>query len=568
MAITKIMNINCAGQGNLAAQLEHSIKYICNEAKTQNGSLIGGINCLPDFAFYQMIQTKEMFGKTGGRQGYHFVISLLPGEGTKEQMFEIIRRFAEGFLAGEYEAVYSVHDDKDHCHGHLVFNSVNMITGKKYEYKKGDWKKIIQPITNKLCEEYGLSIVPAEYSQNPVNMNRKQWEKEQSWSEFINGDMQYCRSKATTYEEFLFLMEQLGYEIKVGAHIAVKAEAMRRSRRLDTIDAEFTPEQLMKYYEESEKHYSYVAPPVFNNSYPLLIKPKSTYQQKLYGKLYRLQVVQKYRFQHKYTRYKEDLQRMQELQEEYLFLNRKGINGWSDVVEVAEDSKAIIADIDARKKQLYKEHARHKYEYEKSGNEAVFLYQEAYYREQLQELKEQRREAKKELAVATRCMKESLYAHLEIPTDVNVENLYEMDVPRLGIEVTEMMSDSVVEDVKVVEPETVLESLTREMAEIDVVAANLESEMTKELYEKLTDKEKVEWLGLLDCKMEESISLFISKLESIGIVYQYGDDALEEYLRLEAVVAAERREKTLVDTRKLEAEQIKETLRYTEVRSR
>lgn len=65
-----------------------------------------------------------------------------------------------------------------------------------------------------MCEEYGLSIVPAEYSQNPVNMNRKQWEKEQSWSKFISGDMQCCRGKATTYEEFLFLMEQLGYEIK------------------------------------------------------------------------------------------------------------------------------------------------------------------------------------------------------------------------------------------------------------------------------------------------------------------------------------------------------------------
>ncbi len=113
-------------------------------------------------------------------------------------------------------------------------------------------------------------------------------------------------------------MEQLGYGVKVGAHIAVKAEAMRRSHRLDTIDAEFSPEQLMKYYEEPEKHYSYVAPPIFNNGYPLLIKPKSPYQQKFYGKLYRLQVVQKYRFQHKYTRYKEDLQRMQE---EYLFLN-------------------------------------------------------------------------------------------------------------------------------------------------------------------------------------------------------------------------------------------------------
>lgn len=61
--------------------------------------------------------------------------------------------------------------------------------------------------------------------------------------------------------------------------------------------------------------------------------------------------------------------------------------------------------------------------------------------------------------------------------------------------------------------------------------------------------------------MEESIPLFISKLESIGIVYQYGNDVLKGYLRLEAVVVAERREKNFEDTRILEAEQIKETLK-------
>lgn len=58
-------------------------------------------------------------------------------EGTKEQMYEITRRFAEEFLGGEYEGVFSVHTDKDHLHGHLVYNSVNMVTGRKYSYKKG-----------------------------------------------------------------------------------------------------------------------------------------------------------------------------------------------------------------------------------------------------------------------------------------------------------------------------------------------------------------------------------------------------------------------------------------------
>ena len=55
-----------------------------------------------------------------------------------------------------------------------------------------------------------FSIVAAEYSKDPVNMNRKQWEKEQSWGTFIAGDMQYCRNKAESFDEFIFLMEKLG----------------------------------------------------------------------------------------------------------------------------------------------------------------------------------------------------------------------------------------------------------------------------------------------------------------------------------------------------------------------
>ncbi|MBQ7775473.1 MAG: relaxase/mobilization nuclease domain-containing protein, partial [Lachnospiraceae bacterium] len=430
MAITKIMCMKSAEYGNVAAHLKHSIAYICNETKTENGSLVGGINCLPDFAYEQMIGTKEMFGQTGGRQGYHFIISLKPGEGTREQMYEITRRFAEEFLGGEYEGVFSVHTDKEHLHGHLVYNSVNMITGRKYAYKKGDWKNVIQPITNRLCEEYGLSIVAAEYSKDPVNMNRKQWEKEQSWGDFITGDMQYCRNKAESFEEFIFLMKKLGYEVKIGVHISVKAEGMRRSRRLDTLDEEFSVQNLQTYYEQ-ERTYKYVEPPVYHPGYALHKKPANAFQQRYYGKLYRMCVVQKCRFQYKYTRYQQDIIRMKELQEEYLFLNREGINGWEDVFRAKQTAEQKIVDIDAKKKELYKEHAQYKYQYEKDGDVTVYLYHEAHYREQLAELKERRKEAKRECATINRCISESTFAHMEIPLDVDVENLYIVDVPEL-----------------------------------------------------------------------------------------------------------------------------------------
>ena len=86
MAITKLMHINAPKKGVASVHLKNALEYICNEIKTDNGNLVGSINCLPDFSFEQMIQTKKMFGKIGGWQGYLFVMSLEPGECNEEQM--------------------------------------------------------------------------------------------------------------------------------------------------------------------------------------------------------------------------------------------------------------------------------------------------------------------------------------------------------------------------------------------------------------------------------------------------------------------------------------------------
>lgn len=580
MAITKIMHMKASEHGNVSAHLKHSLAYICNEAKTEHGSLVGSINCLPDYAYEQMVGTKEMFGQTGGRQGYHFIISLKPGEGTKEQMYDIVQRFAEEFLGGEYEAVFAVHADQKHLHAHLVFNSVSMITGRKYDYRKGDWKDIIQPITNRLCQKYGLSIVAAEYSKDPVNMNRKQWEKEQSWGNFITGDMQYCRSKAGSFEEFIFLMEKLGYDVKVGAHISVMANGMKRRKRLDTLDEEFSVQALQEYYEQP-RSYKYVALPVYQPGYALVKKPKNAFQQRYYGKLYRMCVVQKYRFQYKYTRYQQDLIRMKELQEEYLFLHREGINGWNDVFNEKHKAEHEISDIDTQKKELYNEHARRKYRYEKDGDATVYLYHEAHYREQLAELKEKRKEVKARLGIINRCLNESIYAHLEIPDDVDIENLYDVDVPRykekpiydsayISYEEALAESETVVEpyeariqmddadvakqeeqvsDFDIWEEEPISEAEeeykafsksgvvskpTEEVADI-TAEEKTEAYMTKEIYQSLTDKEKVEWLGFMDCDLQEAIIKFGERLKGIGIIYKYGDDMLDDFMKLESV---------------------------------
>ena len=56
--------------------LKASIDYIMNPEKTQNGVMVGSINCNVNMAFDQMQKTKRLYGKMERRQGYHLILSF------------------------------------------------------------------------------------------------------------------------------------------------------------------------------------------------------------------------------------------------------------------------------------------------------------------------------------------------------------------------------------------------------------------------------------------------------------------------------------------------------------
>jgi hypothetical protein len=102
-----------------------------------------------------------------------------------------------------------------------VFNSVSFVDGKKYRYEKGDWAKYIQPITNRLCEEYGLSIIDVEDEiPGRHHDSYQEWNEQRDgrfvWSDMIKRDLDACILQADTFEEFLGLLREKQYEIKPG----------------------------------------------------------------------------------------------------------------------------------------------------------------------------------------------------------------------------------------------------------------------------------------------------------------------------------------------------------------
>ena len=426
MAITKMMHMKASGKARIDIHLEHSINYILQPKKLGEANLAGGINCLPEMAYQQMKATKRMFGKTGGRQGYHFVISLKPGEGTLEIMYDIAMRFAEEAFAGEYEAVVAVHTDREHLHAHIIINSVNMVTGYKFQCRDGDWKYKFQPITNKLCEEYGLHITPAEYSKEPKNMARPQWEREQAFSKWIKQDALFCAISAENMEHFIFLLEKLGFEVKRGKHIAVKVPGMKRFRRLDTISEDLSRESLEAMFRYGDAS---LASPV-NRTVSLLPVRKAVltpYQRKCYARMYRLRLAEKKRFTYKSAYLYEQIRKMHELQEEYLVVVRYDVKSYGDLFRLKLRLQQVDEELCKVQQEMYRDRALQKRSCKTAEDLEFFEAYEDDYRERLEQIKLQKKDNRKKLKAVERCLeRDGSLAEAELEMRIPVGDMEDM----------------------------------------------------------------------------------------------------------------------------------------------
>ena len=564
MAITKILNIQESEGRNPASHLKNALEYIQNPDKTEECVLVGGINCLADTAFEQMEETKNIFHKTGKRQGYHVIISFSPEEKVSaEQAMYVLEHFAKNLLGDDYEAVYAVHTDKEHMHGHLIWNSVSMTTGKKYNSPKSNWKNHLQPITNKYCDELGLSIMPAEYSRNPKNISRDKWEREMSMKEIILRDAKMCAYAAGNVEHFKYLMKRLGYVFKKDAWMEVQAPGFRYYHKLAKLDEMFSEDMLRHYVDMP-----WMAKPYFYSSDIMgLHRVKlSPYQKKFYAKLYRLRIVEQKRFEVGGAKYTEDLKRFHQLQDEYLLLVNNDIKSVVELVDFISEQKEKIQQIEDRQKEIYRESSSRKRNIKNEEQYREYQIWHVGVQKELDKLKQEKRGIKKQLQLADGIVKEDLY------TAYYVVSGKEEIVADRDVDIPGMEKEAVSEKDVAVEPETNVEVVnpdnnqnnTSVMPDIrnasDVNTARRDEDITdvtgksefmeseekmsvdkagwivrriSELggYENISDSVKADIFGFDIADVSGSIWLFSDVMKRLGIKLD-GDEMYEEFQRI------------------------------------
>ena len=238
MAITKTHSIK--------STLNLAIQYICNPVKTDGTLLVSSFACLPATADIEFEWTRRQAIDKGNSLGRHIIQSFSPDDNiTPEQAHEIGMKLAEQILGGKFEFVLSTHTDKGHVHNHIIFNSVSFVDYKKYHSNKYTYRNI-RKASDKLCEEYGLSVIAENKNKGKSYFEHTAYEENTTWKAQLKQQIDTAVKHSMDFEDFLLRMELAGYEVKRGKYISFKAQGQQRFMRSKTLGERYTEEAIIK----------------------------------------------------------------------------------------------------------------------------------------------------------------------------------------------------------------------------------------------------------------------------------------------------------------------------------
>lgn len=267
----------------------------------------------------------------------------------------------------------------------------------------------------------------AECSRNPKNISRDKWEKEMSMKEIILRDAKMCAYAAGNVEHFKYLMKRLGYVFKKDAWMEVQAPGFRYYHKLAKLDEMFSEETLRHHVDMP-----WMAKPYFYSSdiRGLHRAKLSPFQKKFYAKLYRLRIVEQKRFVVGGAKYTEDLKMFHRLQDEYLLLVKNDIKSVVDLVDFISEQEEKIQQIEDRQKEIYRESSSRKRSIKNEEQYWEYQIWHVEVQEELDELKQEKREIKRKLQLADGIVKEDLYtAYYAVSENEEIVGDKEIEIP-------------------------------------------------------------------------------------------------------------------------------------------
>ena len=238
--VKKAMAVNQTAENKIKTEagLTEALAYITNPAKISEVSRINcsgsNSNTLDQFRLLRLA-----FNQNKGIISHHFIQSFAPNDNVTP---ETVHRFGVEYAKlcfPNYQVVVSTHIDKEHLHNHIIVNSCNMITGKKF-YDNKESMKNNRDISDKLCRKYGVSVISTQSEFKPIDQTTMQLAlKQKSWKIQLLSDLDDAKEKCRSKSEFISFFKSRNYEIRYEKHITIRKIGEKKAIRVDTLAKQF-----------------------------------------------------------------------------------------------------------------------------------------------------------------------------------------------------------------------------------------------------------------------------------------------------------------------------------------
>ena len=196
------------------------------------------------FSGYKFEEPLPKQGK-GRVKAIHYIQSFDPKDNISPELaHKIGRTFARKAFGDNCQVVIATHIDRQHVHNHILMNTYG-IDGHKFNANKKTLDEL-KEISDGVCLAFGIQ--PFDKSKGKrKTIAYNEWQNERhgaSWKGKIRADIDGLVGCVKNVDELLAELEHLGYIVRRGKYISVKAPEQQRAVRLKTLGEDYTIEQL------------------------------------------------------------------------------------------------------------------------------------------------------------------------------------------------------------------------------------------------------------------------------------------------------------------------------------
>lgn len=245
MVVTKVIQIKTA------KNLKRAINYIANEAKTlklDDKKLDEYVNYSYEFidgrVYKKMVSGQELTNVSDNQTIYddfiitkkaadalrgnddlsdlkndkrvmahHIIQSFSPSDNlTPEQVHEIGRQTALELTGGQYQFVIATHMDKGHLHNHIILNTTNSVTLKKFRWQKGTAKSLFE-ISNKYASLQGAKVLEPHLRNSYTQYSA--WRQKNSYRVEIKERLDFLLKYSTSLNDFTKKAKELQLSVDI-----------------------------------------------------------------------------------------------------------------------------------------------------------------------------------------------------------------------------------------------------------------------------------------------------------------------------------------------------------------